>query len=92
MHGDLVHEWGMPLQPDVGQLRGGKAPLPDSHVYIEKTHLYPNGDMLALYVAVGDTPWGYGLVKYDKDNNVLWKYLAHVHHDRPWLPTAGSSC
>ena len=42
--------------------------------------------MLALYVAVGDTPWGYGLVKFDKDNNVLWKYLAHVHHDLTVAP------
>jgi hypothetical protein len=61
-------------------------PQPDSHVYIEKTHLYPNGDLLALYVAVGDTPWGYGLVKFDRDNNAKWKYLAHVHHDLTVTP------
>ena len=86
MHGDLVHEWGLPYSQVWDKSAAVISPLPDSHVYIEKSHLYPNGDMLALYVAVGDTPWGYGLVKYDKDNNVLWKYLAHVHHDLTVAP------
>ncbi|MFO1047940.1 MAG: arylsulfotransferase family protein [Geminicoccaceae bacterium] len=86
MRGNLVHEWGLPYSQIWDKTAAVKAPQPDSHVYIEKTHLYPNGDMLALYVAVGDTPWGYGLVKFDKDNNVLWKYLAHVHHDLTVAP------
>ncbi len=81
MHGQVVREWGIPFSQIWDKTAAVKAPQPDSHVYIEKTHLYPNGDLLALYVAVGDTPWGYGLVKFDKDSNVLWKYLAHVHHD-----------
>jgi hypothetical protein len=79
--GNVVQEWGVPFSQLWDKTAAVKRPQPDSHVYIEKTHLFPNGDLLALYVAVGDTPWGYGLVKYDRNNNVLWKYLAHVHHD-----------
>ncbi len=56
-------------------------PQPDTQVYIEKAVLYPNGDLLAVYVAVGDTPFGYGLVKMDRDSRIVWKYLAHAHHD-----------
>jgi hypothetical protein len=81
LDGNVVREWGVPFSQLWDQSAAVKNPQPDSHVYIEKTHLYPNGDLLALYVAVGDTPWGYGLVKYDRVNRVLWKYLAHVHHD-----------
>jgi hypothetical protein len=86
MDGRVAHEWGVPFSQLWDKTAAVKAPQPDSHVYIEKTHLYPNGDLLALYVAVGDTPWGYGLVKYDKDSRVLWKYLAHVHHDLDVAP------
>ena len=86
LDGRVVREWGLPYSQLWDKTAAVKAPQPDSHVYIEKTHLYPNGDLLALYVAVGDTPWGYGLVKYDKDSNVLWKYLAHVHHDLTVAP------
>ena len=74
MHGDLVREWGLPYSQVWDKSAAVSSPLPDSHVYIEKSHLYPNGDMLALYVAVGDTPWGYGLVKFDKDNKVSKLY------------------
>ena len=34
-----------------------------------------------IYAAAGDTPWGYGMVKLDRDSNVIWSYLAHTHHD-----------
>jgi hypothetical protein len=86
MQGRVVQEWGVPFSQLWDKSAAVKNPQPDSHVYIEKTHLYPNGDLLALYVAVGDTPWGYGLVKYDRNSNVLWKYLAHVHHDLTVAP------
>ncbi len=86
MDGRVVREWGVPFSQIWDKTAAVKSPQPDSHVYIEKTYLYPNGDLLALYVAVGDTPWGYGLVKYDKNSNIIWKYLAHVHHDLSVAP------
>jgi hypothetical protein len=48
--------------------------------------MYPNGDLLAIYEGVGDTPYGYGLVKLDRNSNVLWKYLEPVHHDLDITP------
>jgi len=86
MQGQVVREWGLPFSEIWDETAAVRDPRPDTHVYIEKTHLFPNGDLLALYVAVGDTPWGYGLAKFDRDNNVLWKYLAHVHHDLTVAP------
>ncbi len=86
MQGNEVRAWGLPYSQIWDETAAVKDPRPDTHVYIEKSYLYPNGDLLALYVAVGDTPWGYGLVRYDRDNNVKWKYLAHVHHDLTVAP------
>ena len=81
MDGRPVHTWSLPFSAVWDRSAAVRRPQPDTHVYIEKAVLYPNGDLLAVYVAVGDTPWGYGLVKMDKDSRVLWKYLEHAHHD-----------
>jgi hypothetical protein len=43
--------------------------------------MYPNGDLLIIYTGIGDTPWGYGLVKIDRDSKVLWTFLERAHHD-----------
>jgi hypothetical protein len=81
MDGRPVHTWNLPFSSVWDRSAAVRHPQPDTHVYIEKAVLYPNGDLLAIYVAVGDTPWGYGLVKMDRDSRVLWKYLQHAHHD-----------
>ena len=90
MAGDVVHEWTLPYSAVWDRSAAVRRPQPDTHVYIEKAVLYPNGDLLAVYVAVGDTPWGYGLVKMDKDSRVLWKYLGHAHWSAPRLTGQGS--
>jgi hypothetical protein len=81
MEGRVVQEWSAPFSAIWDKSAAVRVPQPDSHVYIEKAVPFPNGDLLAIYAAVGDTPWGYGLVKLDKDSKVVWKYLAHAHHD-----------
>jgi hypothetical protein len=53
----------------------------DADVCIFACHLYGNGDLLVVFHGVGRDAAGYGLVKLDKDSNVLWKYAATVHHD-----------
>jgi hypothetical protein len=81
MTGETVHEWHLPFSAVWDDTADVKAPRPDSHIYYRKAYLYPNGDLLAIYIASGDTPWGYGLVKMDKDSKVIWTYLQRVHHD-----------
>src|SRR5262249_23590543 len=53
----------------------------DEQVHWFRCHLFPNGDLLAVYQAENDTPAGYGLVKLDKDSQIVWKYADRVHHD-----------
>ena len=54
MEGRVVREWGVPFSQLWDKSAAVRNPQPDSHVYIEKTHLFPNGDLLALYVAAGE--------------------------------------
>lgn len=81
MDGTVVHKWTLPYSQVWEKGGAVKRPLADPYIYIEKAHVFANGDLLALYTVIGDTPWGYGLVKVDSDSNVIWKFLDHAHHD-----------
>lgn len=81
MRGTVVHRWELPFRkawPHPSHIEG---PLPDENIYWFRCHLYPNGDLLAIYEADGDTPYGYGLVKLNKESKLLWAYANNVHHD-----------
>ena len=81
MKGNVVHRWHV----DPEKIWTGKEATAGSlgpFVYMRKTYMYPNGDLLAVYEGSGDTPWGLGLVKLDRDSNVIWSYLdERAHHD-----------
>lgn len=81
MDGQIVHEWRQPFSKVWDKSAATRSPVPDTQVYFRKAHVFPNGDLLAIYIGTGDTPWGYGMVKLDKDSNVIWKNLDHFHHD-----------
>ncbi len=81
MHGRVVHEWHMEYRSFWDESAEVKHPVPPSNIAITRAYVYPNGDLLALYIGVGDTPWGYGLVKMDRNSHLIWKYMAHTHHD-----------
>ena len=82
MEGEVVHEWRRPFSEvwsaDASPIA---KPQPDAFVYFRKAVVYPNGDLLAIYEASGDTPYGYGIVKLDRDSNVVWSYLGTTHHE-----------
>ena len=81
MTGEVLHEWNLPFSAIWDETASVQKPRPDEMIHYNKAYLYPNGDLLAIYEALGDTPWGYGLAKMDKDSRLVWKYLAHAHHD-----------
>ncbi len=81
MDGEIVHEWQFSFSQVWDNPPHINMPLPEDFIYWRKAHLYPNGDLLATYEVHGDTPYGYGLIKLDKDSNLLWKYAENVHHD-----------
>jgi hypothetical protein len=82
MEGNLVHDWAVAYeQVWPGRSPHVKNPVDPELISFAGCHLYPNGDLLAVFHALGDTPYGYGLVKLDSDSNVLWRYSDNVHHD-----------
>jgi hypothetical protein len=81
MRGNVVHRWQMNFSKLWDESAAVKNPRSDGFVYIEKARVLPNGDLIALYTAIGDTPWGYGIAKLNAKSEVIWKYLAHAHHD-----------
>jgi hypothetical protein len=81
MDGEVLHKWHRPFSEVWDESAAVKRPQPDTHVYMRKALLVGNGDLLVIYEGAGDTPYGYGLVKLDKDSNVIWSYLQPAHHD-----------
>lgn len=79
--GEVLHEWKRPFSRIWNEQAAVRDPQPDTHVYMRKARLLENGDILAVYEGAGDTPYGYGLVRLDRDSNVVWSYLQSVHHD-----------
>lgn len=79
--GEILHEWHLPFSaawPEGAHLID---PAPDEHIYWRRVHVFPNGDLLAIYEGIGMSPYGGGMVKIDRDSNLIWKFTANVHHD-----------
>ncbi len=79
--GKLVHEWKLHYHKAWPKPEHVAEPVPDASINCVSAYAYPNGDTLVVYHAVGDTPYGYGIAKMDKDSNVLWTYSKNAHHD-----------
>ena len=80
MKGTTVHKWELPFEQVWPHAPHVKNQLAGDQIQWFTAHLFPNGDLLAIYQAENDSPCGYGLVKLDKDSHVVWKYAANAHH------------
>lgn len=72
MEGRVLHEWRADfwsIWPDfpIARTRTGTQ-------YMRHVHLFENGDLLAIYE-------GMGIVKLDRESNVLWANPCRAHHD-----------
>jgi hypothetical protein len=81
MRGKVIHRWELPFSQAWPRPPHVKDPLRDEQIHWFRCHLFPDGDLLAIYQSDSDTPSGYGLVKLNKDSKLLWKYDRRVHHD-----------
>ncbi len=80
MEGNVLHEWR--YQFIDAWRTGPMTELPKSTKgagFWRRAYLFPNGDVLAIYD-------GMGLIKIDKDSNLIWAYLEGAHHDLDVLP------
>jgi hypothetical protein len=81
MRGEVVHRWAIPFSRVWSKPPHLSVSVHDSLVCIFGTHLYDNGDLLIVFHGLESASNGYGLVKLDKDSNIVWSYAARVHHD-----------
>src|SRR5688572_12062265 len=79
MGGRQVHEWYKPFNEAFPAHE--HVSKPKGRIYWAALKLFPNGDLLAQYHGAIDTPYGYGLVKLDKDSKVIWTYASNTHHE-----------
>lgn len=82
MQGNSVHEWQLPLE-DLTSKRDAGMDIepPYKRLTVAYPRLLPNGDLLAVLSIAAYTPWGWGVVKVDKNSNLLWEYKKPAHHD-----------
>lgn len=78
--GKILHAWKN--IPDIQHLLGKGASLNHHKVriYPVGAHLYPNGNLLVSYLGNNIFPCNRGMVKFDKDSNILWYNNEFLHH------------
>lgn len=82
MQGNTVHEWQLPIDELGGPREDGQQLDPGDQITIAYPRLLEDGSLLlVLGVPPFYTPWGMGIVKLDKDSNLVWKYMRQAHHD-----------
>ncbi len=78
MEGTILHEWQKDFQevwPEpFPELFSVDRALGDTKSYWRRARLLSNGDLLAIF---GD----HGLIKLDKDSNLMWSFKKRCHHD-----------
>jgi hypothetical protein len=73
MEGVVLHEWTFPF------VQAFSMPIGPDSSYYRRAYLYDNGDILAIFE-------GQGIIKLDKDSNLLWKNPIKAHHDLQVMP------
>jgi hypothetical protein len=82
MQGNTVHQWQVPFDALDGPRDDGLDLRPTlQELTVAYAGVQPNGDLIAVLGTAGYTPWGIGIIKLDRDSNLLWKYMKQAHHD-----------
>jgi hypothetical protein len=72
MDGRVVHRWRLDFRAAFPKHPAERIVF--GMAYWRRVHPFENGDLLAIYE-------GYGLIKVDRDSNLLWANAGRYHHD-----------
>ncbi|MGD9508843.1 MAG: hypothetical protein AB7X49_09875, partial [Geminicoccaceae bacterium] len=78
--GGIRHRWRGSYSQIFGAAPQLKWQARDSTIAWHGSYLYPDGSILFNFQD-NNFPYGSGLVKLDKDSNVVWKLDRNTHHD-----------
>ena len=81
MAGKVVHQWDLQFADAWADGDHIKSPARSEWIFYRRCHVFPNGDLLAIMIAESETPWGYGLLRMNKDSEPIWRFSDRVHHD-----------
>lgn len=79
--GAVVHRWDAPFRRTFPKSKHVPAWVTDQYIIMRRAIAYPNGDLLALYETIANTPSGCGLAKFDVAGQLIWAFNEHTHHD-----------
>ncbi len=72
MEGRELHRWRYPFHDVWPDWKFNEENV--NWQFWRRVHLFENGDLLAIFE-------GFGLIKLDKDSNLLWAFDGKAHHD-----------
>lgn len=72
MEGNVLHKWSCKISRAWPDFKPEK-PSP-RHSCWRRSYLMENGDLIVIFA-------GSGLVKLDKESNIIWTVFNHAHHD-----------
>ncbi len=76
MKGNRLHHWRYEMKR---VWKDKYNPMIPEHQFWRRVHLGENGDLFAIFE-------GYGLIKLDKNSNLIWGYRGKAHHDLFIMP------
>ena len=79
MDGNVLHRWGYPFKEVWPSFPGKTRAAPTGMQYWRRAYLYENGDILAIFE-------GFGILKLDRDSNLIWARPNNAHHDLEVMP------
>lgn len=74
MEGQVIHTWSYPFEKLWPHYSVPTFYRETGHLYWRRVYPFPNGDLLAIHQ-------GIGLIKLDRDSNLLWSRSGGYHHD-----------
>jgi hypothetical protein len=80
MKGNIAHRWNVPFEKAWPRPYHIKHPVPKWRTFPESAILMPNGDIVVQYTGQTDTPYGYGVARFNKDSALQWVYDKRAHH------------
>ena len=80
LEGEVLHSWSGKLSEIFPQTPHLLYAARDETIAWHGVHLFPNGDLL-FNLQDNSFPYGSGLVRLDKDSEVIWAKTLNTHHD-----------
>ncbi|MBN1997639.1 hypothetical protein JW935_08815 [candidate division KSB1 bacterium] len=73
MKGEKLYEWHKDFS-EIWEEPFSVDEPPEAKTFWRRAYLFPNGDILTMFS-------GYGMVKLNKESDVIWKITDRIHHD-----------